>query len=272
MTVARNQRWRERRESYRPAGEVIATRLYEVGEIEDDGPAKAFVVEHHYSGTFPAARFRFGLYRRGQLVGTAVFSHPCNNKVLTNVFPTKEATQAVELGRFVLLDDVPGNGESWFIARCFELLRPRVAGVVSYSDPVARTTVTGRVVHPGHVGTIYQATNGVYLGRSKRRTLLVLPDGTVMSERAVQKIRNRERGWKHAARVLVRHGADELGDHHDSQAWLVRWLPALTRRLNHPGNHRYAWALERKLRSSLQAVGPYPKMHAERAEQLNQLR
>ena len=34
-----NQRWRERRESYRPAGEVIATHLYEVAEIEDDSAA-----------------------------------------------------------------------------------------------------------------------------------------------------------------------------------------------------------------------------------------
>ena len=31
--------------------------------------------------------------------------------------------QAVELGRFVFLDQVGFNGESWLLARCFELLR-----------------------------------------------------------------------------------------------------------------------------------------------------
>lgn len=255
-----NQRWRERRESYRPVGEPIETRLYEVAEIADDTPAKRFVVEHHYSGSFPAARFRFGLYRGSELVGVAVFSHPCNDRVLTSVFPV-EATSATELGRLVLLDDVPSNGESWFIARCFELLSDRVAGVVSYSDPVARRRVDGTVVLPGHVGCVYQATNGIYLGRSKRRSLLLLPDGTVFSERALQKIRKRERGWKHSAGVLEKFGALplELGD---SGLWLGEWLPRLTRALFHPGNHKYGWALDRSLRKGLSrmSVGKYPKL------------
>ena len=57
---------------------------------------------------------------------------------------------AVELGRLVLLDEVPGNGESWFIARCFELLRREgIVGVLSFSDPVPRTTADGRKVLPG---------------------------------------------------------------------------------------------------------------------------
>jgi hypothetical protein len=256
-----NQRWRDRRESYRPAGEPIDTRAYEIAAIDDDNPAKAFVVGHHYSATYPAARFRFGLYRGGALTGVAVFSQPCTNAVLSSVFPSIPTKDAVELGRFVLLNDVAGNGESWFIARCFELLRKEIAGVVSYSDPCTRTTITGHVVHPGHVGTIYQATNGFYRGRSKARTLLVLPDGTVLSERAVQKIRHRERGWKHAAKVLARHGADELGELEDSRAWLTRWVPALCRKLKHPGNHRYAWGLDRALRRTLEHLGPYPKLH-----------
>ena len=29
----------------------------------------------------------------------------------------------VELGRFVLLDSVAGNGETWFLARSFDILR-----------------------------------------------------------------------------------------------------------------------------------------------------
>lgn len=34
-----------------------------------------------------------------------------NGRSLTNVFGAK-AVESVELGRFVLLDDVPGNGET----------------------------------------------------------------------------------------------------------------------------------------------------------------
>ena len=106
--------------------------------LPDDATAKAFVREHHYSGSYPAARWRFGLFRRGVLQGVAVFSHPCNDRVLTSIFPGP-ATGSVELGRFVLLDEVPGNGETWFLGRCFARLRREgLAGVVAFSDPCRR--------------------------------------------------------------------------------------------------------------------------------------
>ncbi len=263
MTSARVQRWRSRRESYRPAGEVIDPRRYEIAAIPDDTSAKAFVREHHYSGTYPAARWRFGLFERGgRLAGVAVFSHPCHDRVLTNVFPVA-ARDAVELGRFVLLDSVAGNGETWFLARCFEQLRHDVAGVVSFSDPVARATADGRTVHPGHVGTIYQAYNGVYLGRGRAQVLHVLPDGTVFSHRAKQKLRAAERGWRAAAARLQAFGALPPQPGADLGAWVDHWLARLARQLRHPGNHKYAWALDRSLRSSLPPRRPYPKRHVE---------
>jgi hypothetical protein len=265
MTPTGNQRWSERRASYRPAGEVIDPLGYDVAPV-DEGTAKAFVLAHHYSGTYPAARFRFGLYRHGALVGVAVFSHPCSDSVLTRVFPLHPATDAVELGRFVLLDDVPGNGETWFLARCFEQLRQRVVGVVSFSDPVARPDAHGRVVFPGHLGTIYQAHNGVFLGRGKARVLRLLPNGQVFSERAISKIRRLERGWSHCVAALEAAGArpfDAAGDVADAQAWLSVELARVTRPLRHPGNLKYAWALARRVRRELPAGQPYPKRAVE---------
>ena len=106
------QRWRLGLAAYRPPDEPIRTADYDVAELTDDTLAKGFVVRHHYSGSYPAARWRFGLFRQGVLQGVAVFSHPCSDRVLTSVFPGR-ATHSVELGRFVLLDEVPGNGETW---------------------------------------------------------------------------------------------------------------------------------------------------------------
>jgi hypothetical protein len=252
----RSQRWRSRRDSYRPAGEPIATRLHEVAAIADDNGPKAFVTRHHYSGTYPAARWRFGLYRSGELVGVAVFSHPCNNRTLTSVFPGP-ATDSVELGRFVLLDLVEANGETWFLARCFELLKREVVGVLSFSDPLPRTRVDGGVVTPGHVGTIYQAMNARYLGRARADTLRLLPDGRCFSNRAAAKIRARERGWRYSAEQLVRAGAGPVEG--EPGAWLRTWLPRVTRTLRHPGNHRYAWPLDRILRRQFATSQPYPK-------------
>jgi hypothetical protein len=257
-----NQRWRHGRDAYRPAAEPIETWRYEVAAIAGAGAdevAKGFVLEHHYSGSYPSARFRFGLYRGAELVGVAVYSHPSNDKVLTSVF-AGPATASVELGRFVLLDDVPGNGETWFLARTFELLRrENLVGVVSFSDPVPRVNAAGEAVFPGHVGTIYQAHNAVYLGRGTARTLRVLPDGRVVSARALQKIRARERGFEYSVGQLVRYGAQQPGQDEDLGAWLRTWLPAVTRPMRHRGNHRYAWALERRRRRDLEAQASYPK-------------
>jgi len=263
------QRWRDRRDSYRPAGEVIRTADYDVAEIPDDTTAKRFVVDHHYSATYPAARWRFGLYRRAELVGVAVFSQPVNNASLTSVFPGS-ARDSVELGRFVLLDDVPANGETWTLARCFDLLRREgVVGVLSLSDPAPRTSTEGATVFPGHIGNIYQALNGVYLGRSRRRTLRLLPNGTVFSERAGSKIRQGHRGWRYAVDQLVAAGAERppasMTAAQDLERWLAAWLPLVTRPLPHPGNHRYAWAVDRRARRHVLGVAegagalPYPK-------------
>jgi len=256
------QRWRDRRDSYRPASEPIDPKQFEVASIPDDTTARAFVQRHHYAGTYPAARFRHALYdRRGRLVGVAVFSHPTNNRTLTNVFPGA-ATDAVELGRFVLLDSVPANGETWFLARCFELLRRDVVGVVSFSDPVPRTSLGGDVIFPGHLGTIYQAKSAVFLGRGSPGTLRLLPDGRVLSNRALSKIRVRDQGWRYGVELLERAGAAPLAANDNAADWLATWLPRLTRPLSHPGNLKYAFPLERAARRALPPSLPYPKVRA----------
>jgi hypothetical protein len=252
------QRWVDRKDRYRPSGELIRPSAYDVAAIESDAIAKGFVQRHHYSRSYPAARFRVGLFERGELSGVAVFSHPCSDRVLTSVFPG-EARASVELGRFVLVDSVPGNGETWFLARCFEVLRAAgISGVVSFSDPVARTTTDGRRVFPGHIGTIYQAHNGRYLGRGASGRIRLLADGRVFSHRAATKIRAGARGWRYAAALLEAEGADPCPeDDAERRVWLERWLSRLTRPVWHPGNHKYAWALSRRV--SAPASLPYPK-------------
>jgi hypothetical protein len=249
------QRWNTGRDSYRPAGEVIDPRCYEVASIADDKTAKSFVLAHHYSGSYPAARRRFGLYRGADLVGVAVFSHPSNDKVLS-IF-VEHAKDSTELGRFVLLDSVEGNGETFFLGRCFALLRAEFRGVVSFSDPTKRINAAGEVVFGGHLGTIYQAHNAVYLGLATPRTLHLLPDGSVLSARTLQKIRTKERGWEYAAALLIGHGAPKPGD--DLRGWLKEQLPRISRTVRHPGNHRYAWELAPRRKWSLPASQPYPK-------------
>ncbi|HEY5658341.1 MAG TPA: hypothetical protein VIY27_11195 [Myxococcota bacterium] len=255
------QRWRDRRDSYRPAGETIDPRSFEVAPIPDDSTARAFVERHHYSASYPAARERFGLHRGAELVGVAVFSVPVQPRALDCLPGEREAS--VELGRFVLVDDVRANGESWFLARCFEHLRAEgYTGVVSFSDPVARPRADGSLVHGGHVGTIYQATNALYLGRSKPDTLRLLPDGTCLHRRARAKLRAGERGAAYVERLLASHGARARRPGEARARWADDVITKVTRPLRHAGNHKYAWALRRADRRHMPASLPYPKMRS----------
>ncbi len=229
-----------------------------MAELRGDAVAKEFVVTHHYARSYPAARFRFGLFTGGRLVGVAVFSHPCNDAVLTSVFPGP-AADSVELGRFVLLDSVPSNGESWFLGRAFSLLRREgLRGVVSFSDPLPRRDATGHLLSPGHHGCVYQAHNGVYLGRATPRTLHLLPDGSVFSDRAAQKVRRMETGWRYAVEQLVAAGAERPDGLEDLGGWLRRSMGALAT-VRHPGNHKYAWGLGPLAKRLLPASLPYPR-------------
>lgn len=249
------QRWRDRRESYRPAREPFDPKACEVAEVVE-AVAKAFVERHHYSGSYPAARFRYGLHERGELVGVVVISEPVNTRSL-RPYPR---TAAAELGRLVLLDRVLANAESWLVARVFEALRREgLSALVSFSDPVARTNLGGEVVFPGHIGGVYQATNAIYTGRSAPNTLRLLPDGAVFNKRTMSKVRARERGWQHAVEQLVEHGARPPGRNADLAAWLRRELPRVTRALRHGGNHRYLFALDRAAKKVAPEGLPYPK-------------
>ncbi|NKY05623.1 hypothetical protein HF998_01185, partial [Cellulomonas hominis] len=225
-----------------------------------EAAAKAYVTTHHYSGTYPAAAARYGLYLHEPdgpaLVGVAVFGIPAQAKVLTAVFPDLAPyTQSLELSRFVLEGPrggavrAPANSESWFLARCFEHLAARgVDGVVSFADPVPRR-VGGTTLFPGHIGTIYQASNARYTGRGTARTLTVLPDGTTLTARAQQKVRAREQGHGYVERRLIALGATVPRAGQDPADWLAAALHEVgAARVRHGGCLRYAFTTSRTAR------------------------
>lgn len=266
MNADLSQRWRDRRDSYRQRGEAFRPADYVVEPIQADRAARDFVQQHHYSGTYPAARCRVGLYRLRdawpprELVGVAVFSVPASQAVVPK-WAGVEAGAGIELGRLVLLDEVPFNAESWFVARAMRHLRdlsaPPVA-LLSLSDPTPRTAADGRVVTPGHTGTIYQSLNGLYCGLTAPTLHYLLPSGRILSPRALSKIRAQDQGADYAARQLLAEGLPSRAPHEEPPAWLARVLPTL-RRLRHPGCHVYRWRLDPAADLSPVVALPYPK-------------
>jgi hypothetical protein len=260
---AYTQRWRERRQLWLPAHKGgFDSRRYSVEAIADDTTAKAFVAAHHYSQSCPAMVLRYGMYDAKKLVGVAILSVPVNEATLTNAFsgliPNKEA---LELGRFCLLDEVPCNGETWLLKRVFQLAyQEGVRGIVSFSDPVARTNALGEIIFPGHLGRIYQLKEALYTGRSGARTLVLLPDGTILHERTRQKIRAQENGHEEAEKHLRDLGAPPRQPWEVPAQWLTRVLPGIgARKLRHQGNHRYLFPLDRRVRRYVRLpILPYP--------------
>lgn len=263
------QRWRKRRDSYRPAGEPIDPRRYSVEPIAHS-EGKAFVEAHHYSGTWPAVRFAVGMFEAGQgLVGVAAFSQPMNQATVPSYIEGLDPQKGIELGRFVLLDRVPANGESFAIARALRLLRearPEVVACLSFSDPLPRFTAEKRLVKYGHQGTAYRASAASYLGRSKPKTILVGPDGRDLSPRTLSKIRRGERGGRrgdYGPRQLMAMGAPVWRTGESGEAWVERVKASgALRSLRHPGNLAYCFAVgdrktRRTVRSRLDAL-PYP--------------
>jgi hypothetical protein len=221
---------------------------------------------NHYSGTWPAAARRYGLFDlAGELLGVCVLGIPMSAAVLTNVFSDLEPmVEALELSRLVLANEVPANAETWFIARVFaDAADAGVRGVVAFADPVPRL-VDGQLVFPGHRGAVYMAKGATYLGRATPRTLTVLGDGRVLSDRSAQKVRQDERGHEHVERQLVKLGADPRRPAQPGAQWLAEALGQVrATRLRHRGNHRYAFRLGRTARERARIrialpSGPYP--------------
>ena len=252
-----NQRWREGKDSYRKRGEGFDAEHYGVELLVNDTTPRNFVVKHHYSASYPAARCRVGLYRTTRslvpdLVGVAVFSVPARGCLEKRAGVDKD--EGCELGRFVLLDDVPFPGETWFLRRAFKVLeeeKPELRAVVSFSDPLQRKTERGHVVMPGHVGTIYQAFNGRFVGRTKVEHLWLDADGRLVAPRSLAKIRNNESGGVAAYERLRAAGARGIAPGESPREYVNRALQeGPFRRVRHPGNLAYVWAIGQRRKTT----------------------
>lgn len=119
--------------------------------------ARPIVEKYHYAHVWPgSAQFAFGVRRGREVVGVVVLG--CGANRHAKGFLRVGDGEFLELLRLWLKDSLPRNSESQVIAATIRLIRkhlPQVKILLSYADPYA-----------GHLGTIYQATNWMYVGRA----------------------------------------------------------------------------------------------------------
>ena len=81
--------------------------------------------------------------------------------------------------------------------------------------------------------------------------------------RALAKIRTRDTGWRYAVDTLVAAGATPPVDTSRAAslaAWVAVELARVTRKVRHPGNLKYAFALSEGARKDLPPSRPYPRL------------
>jgi len=149
----------------------------------------------------PADARRVGVWEDGRFVGAVIFSRGANNNI-GSPFGLPQ-TEVVELTRVALAQHrAPVSRIVAVAVRLLKRQSPGLRLLVSYADP-----------GQGHVGTIYQAMNWIYVGRSKPQRDVLGATGREVHKRTASARRSSCAGlaygpkrWKHKYVLVLDRG------------------------------------------------------------------
>lgn len=115
--------------------------------------------QYHYAkGGSNTAAYVHGLYRKNdeKLYGVAWWLPP--TKVCCQSVNRNNWTKVLSLTRLVILPQVAKNSASFLISKSIKMIKKdgRFVSLVTYADE-----------SQGHLGTIYKASNWIYIGKTK---------------------------------------------------------------------------------------------------------
>ena len=188
--------------------------------------AKNVLVEHHYLHSMPGGtQICLGAFIEDRILGALTFGvGPYNGHRLVD---RAKRSDYVTLTRLWLSDELPKNSESRVLGISLRSLGTATSlkFVLTYADPNAE-----------HLGTIYQATNWIYIGPSQAMSLIDLGDGVGRQTRTV-------------AHEFGTHSLKHFRKH----VMKVKLIPQAPK-------HRYVYFLDRSWRDRLRPEQlPYPK-------------
>ena len=123
------------------------------------------IVEKHYLHRKCSCSIAFGLFNDNDLVGVIVFGKPSSYTLCNGIAGKEESKNVIEFSRLWVSDSMPKNTESWFVSRAIKQCPFEI--IVSFAD-----------TEQGHIGYIYQATNWLYCGESKKQKYFRLKDNS----------------------------------------------------------------------------------------------
>lgn len=119
--------------------------------------AMDIIIEKHYLHRRCPCSIAFGLINKEteEIKGVVTYGIPPSSTLLKGICGEDEMHNVYELNRLWVSDDVPANGESFLIGNTLKKLDKEI--IVSFAD-----------TSQNHVGYVYQATNFLYCGLSKK--------------------------------------------------------------------------------------------------------
>lgn len=123
---------------------------------------KDFLLNKHYAHRMPSVSYAYGLFYNNQLHGVITYGSPASRSLQTGFFGKEYASKVIELNRLYIDDEISQsvkNITSYFVSSTLKDLKKYNLLVVSFADSGMN-----------HLGSIYQATNFIYLGKTKERT------------------------------------------------------------------------------------------------------
>lgn len=143
--------------------------------------ANEYIVQHHYTGKPSLSVLSLGVLKNNELIGVISYGQSVAPRMHTSLVGYLKHDEYFELQRLHVKDVTPKNFESWFISESFNWIKelyPNVKLLVSFADP-----------NNGHAGTIYQATNWFFTGKSSNsKEYYEKKTGNIYHQRTYQKM------------------------------------------------------------------------------------
>lgn len=170
---------------------TVEKKLIEIKRINQKDSERICKV-WHYTKTVPTGRNLFyGVWEKSNFVGVVIFGYGAGFRMgHSEGFEQKEVCELVRVA-------LSGKQEttSKILAKClkvFKVENPNIKAIYSYSD-----------MNQDHYGTIYQATNWIYLGTVKSNPLYIDLQGNKVHGRHVKNKKDQiKRGLK---KVKLKH-------------------------------------------------------------------
>ena len=142
-------------------------------KLFDKKLANKIQIENHYLHTRASCIYGFGLFEDEEIIGVILYGNPTAPTTL-DICGKDERKSVIEITRLWIKDDTPKNTESYFIGNTIKLIDKEI--IIAFADPEFE-----------HVGTVYQASNFIYTGRSKRGGRVIAIKGNKIHNKTLWK-------------------------------------------------------------------------------------